>query len=299
MRPMRVAVLVVAVAASLLTALMARRWVHTQQAPAEAPAQIAMAQVVVVARDVPAGTVLQAGDLRFDLWPAAAAGKLLVRSENDDPRARLAGHTARRDLVEGEPVTTQALRPNASGMLAGMLSPGNRAVSIAITNTSAAAGFITPGDRVDVVLAADLVRTEGNGNGNGTGGPMVRFAAETVLTDVRVLAIDQATTRAKDGAAVEGKTATVEVSPKQAEILAAASMLGSLSLALRSADPSAAAPAAQTVPATPFTPDTEASRALDALHNARAKPAAAAVHHAGGQVMVNRAGKVSAESFGR
>lgn len=291
MRPMRVAVLVVAVVASLLTALMARRWVQAQQAPAEAAAPVALAEVVVAARDVPAGTMLQSGDLRLDRWPAAAAGKLLTRTEGDDPRTRLIGQTARRDLSEGEPVTTQALRHNSTGMLAGMLAPGNRAVSIAISNTSAAAGFVTPGDRVDVVLAADLVRTEGNGAAD-RNGPMVRYAAETVLSDVRVLAIDQSTARAKDGGATEGKTATLEVSPKQAELLAAASMLGSLSLALRSAD--AAEPVA--APARPFTPDTEASRALDALHNARPKPAAA---HSGAQVTVNRAGQISAQTFGR
>lgn len=295
MRPMRVAILVVAVLAAVMTAVLARKLVN-RQARVEAPAQMATVEVVVAARDIPAGSELTVEDLRFDRWPAGAAAKLVVRGEGDDARKPFAGQSARRDLTEGEPVTAAALRRNSAGMLAGMLGAGNRAVSVAITNTSAAAGFVTPGDRVDVLLAADIVRTAGNESGNGA--PMVRFAAETVLSDVKVLAIDQATARAKDGAAVEGKTATLEVSPKQAEVLAAASMLGSLSLALRSADP--ADPAAA-IPATParFTPDTEASRALDALHNARPKPTAGAARSSGGQVMVNRAGKVSAESFGR
>lgn len=299
MRPMRVVVLVVAVVAALVTALLARNLVN-RQARVDAPAQMATVEVVVAARDVAAGSILTVDDLRFDRWPAAAAAKMVVRGDGEDARKRFAGQTARRDLSEGEPVTAAALRQNRTGMLAGMLGAGNRAVSVAITNTSAAAGFVTPGDRVDVLLAADVKRT--SGNDSGSGGPMVRYASETVLTDLKVLAIDQATTRAKDGGAVEGKTATLEVSPKQAEVLATAAMLGTLSLALRSADPAEPVVAATADPAKPtiqFTPDTEASRALDAVHNVRPKPAAAATRSSGGQVTVNRAGKVSAESFGR
>lgn len=293
MRPVRVIILAVAVVAALLTALLARRWMHGQEARMEpAAAAIALAEVVVAARDLPAGSLLLADDLRFEPWPASVAGKLLVRGTGDDPRAALAGQTVRRDLFAGEPVTAQALRPNRSGMLAGMLGAGNRAVSVAISNTSAAAGFVTPGDRVDVVLAADLLRTEGNNAAHN--GPMVRYAAETVLTDVRVLAIDQSTRRNNDGGAVEGKTATLEVTPKQAELLAAAAMLGSLSLALRSAD--AAEPVRAAIP---FTADTEASRALDSLHNSRPKVAAGAAKSGGAQVIVNRAGQISAQSFGQ
>ncbi|HLO78064.1 MAG TPA: Flp pilus assembly protein CpaB [Magnetospirillum sp.] len=293
MRPMRLAVVVVAVLAAGMTALLARNWLAAQKA-APVPQAVAMAEVLVAARDLPAGTVLQAQDMRYDRWPASAVpAKLIARHAGDDPRGRFVGQVSRREMVDGEPVTTQALRQNSSGMLAGMLGNGMRAVSVAISNTSAAAGFITPGDRVDVVLAADLVRTEGN-NGATQSGPMVRYAAETVLTDVKVLAIDQSATRSRDGGAVEGKTATLEVTPKQAELLAAASMLGSLSLALRSAD--AADGAQQSKAATPFTTDTEASRALDALHHARPKPAQV---QGGAQVMVNRAGQISAQTFGR
>lgn len=291
MRPVRVVVLAVAVLAAVLTAVLVRSWLVRQEARhAEAAPAVALVEVVVAARDLPAGSILQADDLRLAPWPASAAGRLVVRGTGDDPRPGMAGQTVRRELAEGEPLTAQALRPNATGMLAAMLAAGNRAVSIPISNTSAAAGFVTPGDRVDVVLAADLMRTEGNAVQNG---PMVRYAAETVLTDVRVLAIDQATARAKDGAAVEGKTATLEVTPKQAELLAAASLLGSLSLALRSAD-AAPPPVAA---ATPFTADVEASRALDALHNSRPKPAPA--RSGGAQVTVNRAGQISAQTFGR
>lgn len=294
MRRTRVIVLAVAVVAAILAALLARRWVAVQESRVEPAANaVAMAEVVVAARDIPMGSVLQNGDLRFDRWPAASAAKFVVRRDGDDPRTQFVGQTAKRDMVEGEPVTVLALRKNSSGMMAGLLTPGNRAVSIPVTNTTAAAGFVTPGDRVDVLLAADVMRTAGNEAERK--GAMVRYAAETVLTDVRVLAIDQNTNRAKEGGAQEGKTATLEVTPKQAEILAAASMLGSLSLVLRSADNAAVSP-----PATPFTPDTEASRALESVYNARPKAAPAGGHGGGGgQVMVNRAGQVRAESFGR
>lgn len=289
MRPIRLLILVVAILAAGMTALLARTWVKSQQSQSAPAPTVALAEILVAARDLPAGTVLQPDDMRFERWPASAAGKLVARRDDHDVRGDFAGQVSRRELAEGEPVTAQSLRRNTAGMLAGSLGAGMRAVAIAISNTSAAAGFVTPGDRVDVVLAADLVRTEGN-NGSHAG-PMVRYAAETVLTDVKVLAIDQTTTRSRDGGAVEGKTATLEVSPKQAEVLAAASMLGSLSLALRSADGADANRSA-----TPFTTDTEASRALDALHRARPKAAPA---QGGAQVTVNRAGQITAQTFGR
>lgn len=289
MRPIRLIIVVVAVLAAGSTALLARAWVNSQQSQPVPTAAIALVEVVVAARDLPVGAILQPEDMRFDRWPASAAGKLVARRDGEDPRTAFAGQVSRRELAEGEPLTAQALRHNSSGLLAGTLGAGMRAVSVAITNTSAAAGFITPGDRVDVVLAADLVRTEGN-NGPHSG-PMVRFAAETVLSDVKVLAIDQTTARSRDGGAIEGKTATLEVLPKQAELLAAASMLGSLSLALRSADSADANRSA-----TPFTSDTEASRALDALHHARPKSSPV---QGGAQVTVNRAGQITAQTFGR
>jgi pilus assembly protein CpaB len=288
MRPTRLTLAAVAVLAAGTTAYLARHWVDAQHGAA-IPAPQPLAEVLVAARDLPPGTVIQADDLRFDSWPAATAARLTTRRDGEDVRARFAGQISRRDLSEGEPVTAQSVRRNSAGMLAGMLGADMRAVSIAITNTSAAAGFVTPGDRVDVMLAADLVRTAGGAVPQS--GPLVRYAAETVLSGVKVLAIDQSTTRSRDGGAVEGKTATLEVTSRQAQTLAAAAMLGSLSLALRGLETGDAS-----VPAPSFVADTEASQALKAMQGARARTAPA---QSGAQVTVNRAGQITAQTFGR
>jgi pilus assembly protein CpaB len=151
-------------------------------------------------------------------------------------------------------------------------------------------GFITPGDAVDVMLAADLAHTlDGTrqaASENHSAPPsqrLARYAAETVLRNVRVLAIDQQIARAADGGAVQGKTATLAVTPKQAEALAVAALLGPLQLMLRgqAEDPKNIAKG--------FSGDIETSQALRSLTGA---PSA-------DHVVINRAGTVSIEDFSR
>lgn len=288
MRPVAIILVVVAALAAVLTGFLAKRWMDGQARPAAGAPQLV--EVLVAAREVPAGTALQGGDLRYDPWPpVAVSSRLLSRQNGDDPKARFLGQVTRRALVEGEPFAeTVVVRHDAAGVLAAMLAPGMRAVSIAITTASGVSGFITPGDRVDVVLAADVRKAEGGGSQD-KGGPLVRFAAETVLEDVKVLAIDQQIARGRDGSAIQGKTATVEVSSKQAELLTAAGMLGNLSLVLRGFEADTARAATQP---SSFTSDIEASKALQSLHGPKAK--AAAPH--GGGVQINRAGQLSTQS---
>ncbi len=102
-----------------------------------------------------------------------------------------------------------------------------RAVSIAVDQTSDVSGFVLPGDRVDVLVSLSASVEAGGGNG------YQRKAAETALRDVRVVAIDQRPD-SKDGQAVVARTVTLEVTPKQSEVLALAGDLGKLSLSLRS-----------------------------------------------------------------
>ncbi|MBI2236874.1 MAG: Flp pilus assembly protein CpaB [Magnetospirillum sp.] len=288
MRPVAIILVVVAALAAVLTGFLAKRWMDGQARPTGDAPQLV--EVLVAAREVPAGTALQGGDLRYDPWPpVAVSSRLLSRQNGDDPKARFLGQVTRRALVEGEPFAeTVVVRHDAAGVLAAMLAPGMRAVSIAITTASGVSGFITPGDRVDVVLAADVRKAEGGGSQD-KGGPLVRFAAETVLEDVKVLAIDQQIARGRDGSAIQGKTATVEVSSKQAELLTAAGMLGNLSLVLRGFEADTARAATQP---SSFTSDIEASKALQSLHGPKAK--AAAPH--GGGVQINRAGQLSSQS---
>lgn len=289
MKPVVVIMAAVAVLAALATAFLAQRWVAGQAARPVAAQPAATAEVLVVARDVPAGATLSSDDLRYDTWPASVAQNFIAR-KGDDPKAQFLGMVPRRPLVEGEPFPTSAVTKLDGGLLAVILEPGMRAVSVAITNASAVSGFINPGDRVDVVLAADFQRADQEVVGKG--GPIVRYASETVLKDVKVLAIDQQVARGKDGAAIQGKTATLAVSPKQAEIIVAAGMLGQLSLALRpQADENATAAAEPPPPGTPpFTADIEASDAMKTIT------------HGGGKsgdfgIRINRAGVVSTRSF--
>jgi pilus assembly protein CpaB len=286
MRPVAIVLVVVAVLAAVLTGFLAKRWLEGQTRPVTEASHLV--EVLVAAREVPAGTALASGDLRYDPWPSGAAVGRLVRQGGDDPKAKFLGQVTRRALMDGEPFAeTVVVRQDAAGVLAAMLAPGMRAVSVAITTASGVSGFITPGDRVDVVLAADVRKADSSNTDKG--GPLVRFAAETVLEDVKVLAIDQQIARGRDGSAIQGKTATVEVTSKQAELLTAAGMLGNLSLVLRGFEADTARTATQP---TTFTSDIEASKALQALRGPKSKPA---VSHGSG-VQVNRAGQISTQS---
>jgi pilus assembly protein CpaB len=301
MRPIAI-ILVVAALAAGLTAFLAKAWLDRQVADQPVGAAVVTAEVLVAAREIAPGTVLGGDDLRYEAWPSSAVTpRLTIRRSGDDPKAQALGLVARRVLAEGEPFTVAAtFRQDAAGVMAGVLGPGMRAMSIAITNVSAASGFITPGDRVDIVLSADLQRALEGGERKLDGqGPLLRYAAETVLSDVRVLAIDQQIVRGRDGAAIQGKTATVEVTPKQAETLTAASMLGNLNLVLRGL-PVAGTPPSELVPGAGFTSDTETSKALQALLGARTKPSKPdRPSGGGGAVQINRAGIVTSEGLAR
>jgi pilus assembly protein CpaB len=295
MRPVAVILISVAVVSSASAALLAKRWLEAQ-VPRPAVAEVASVEVLVAARDIAVGTPLKASDLRYDKWPPSLAGaKYMVRKDGADPAAKLVGQVTRRGLAEGEPLNPQATFSSGNaGMMAGLLTPGMRAVSIAISNSSAVSGFITPGDTVDVVLAGDFRK---DNSGQGHSGPLVRFAAETVLESVKVLAIDQTLSRGQDGGAIQGKTATLEVTPKQAEVLTAAAMMGQLSLVLRSVGTAEAPPdGAPAAKPSPFTPDLEASRALKAVAGGASAP-----HHGGGGggVSVNRGGQISTQGGGQ
>ncbi|SBW11729.1 Flp pilus assembly protein CpaB [uncultured Alphaproteobacteria bacterium] len=285
MKPVVAIVALLAVLAAVGTAVLAQRWVAGQAARPVAAQPAPTAEVLVVAREVAAGAALTDEDLRYEPWPTAAAQRFVVRTADDDPKARVLGAIPRRPLTEGEPFQESSVARTDAGLLAVLLEPGTRAVSVPISAASAASGFINPGDRVDVVLAADFQRTDEETVDKG--GAFVRYASETVLTDVKVLAIDQQIARDKDGAAIVGKTAAIAVTPRQAEVLATAGMLGQLSLVLRPQGRDDAGPE----PAQPYTADIDASRAMHALTRGRPKG------NGGTTVLINRAGEISERRF--
>jgi pilus assembly protein CpaB len=222
LKPARIIVLVVAVAAGGVAAVLAGR--SSDQAPVPAPvAQLETVEVLVAGAEIGMGNSVSAQELRWQTWPAAAAGASFIRkSDRPDAINQLAGSIARSPFADGEPIReAKFIRANGSGYMAAILPSGMRAVSTDISPETGAGGFILPNDHVDVILS----RKKGEGN---------EHVSETILANVRVLAIDQAVEEKNGQRVVVGKTATLELSEKRSEQLTNARQLGTITLALRS-----------------------------------------------------------------
>jgi pilus assembly protein CpaB len=185
--------------------------------------------VLVARSDIGLGQTVNPDDLQWQTWPAATASNSFIRrNERPDATTQIAGSIARAPFIQGEPIREPKLvRANGSGFMAAILPTGMRAISTEISPETGAGGFILPNDRVDVILS----KREKNQDRTGAADVV---NSEIILSNVRVLAIDQAP-KEKDGQnAVVGKTVTLELKPEQAETLARARQSGTLSLALRS-----------------------------------------------------------------
>jgi pilus assembly protein CpaB len=229
MKAARIVVLGVAVVAGGLAALMAgRQAVVTQPAP-EPVAQLDTTEVLVAKGDIGLGQSVSGSDMQWQTWPVAAAGPYFIRRP-DKPNAvqDFSGSIARAPMVAGEPIReAKLIKANGSGFMAAILPSGMRAVSTEISPETGAGGFILPNDHVDVLLSRrDREAEKASGHDS--------FISETILANIRVLAIDQAVEEKNGQKVVVGKTATLELAPRQAETLALARQLGTLSLALRS-----------------------------------------------------------------
>lgn len=183
----------------------------------------ASTQVLVAASDIAAGSFVREGQLAMVDWPAGNINDNMYTSANTK-LTDFNGAVARRAVVKGEPLVKTALvRSHEGGFMAAVLEPGHRAVSIPVDATTGNAGFIFPGDRVDLILTHVVDRPASG---------QVR-ASETFIEDVRVLAVDQSLDNPQNKA-VLAKTVTLEVSPKEAEQINVAKDLGHISLSLRS-----------------------------------------------------------------
>jgi pilus assembly protein CpaB len=224
----RIVVLLIALGAGGMAAYLASRS-DTKPLPAEPVAQLQTVDVLVAKADIGLGQTVAPENLQWQTWPAATASNNFIR-RNDHPDAttQIAGSIARAPFIAGEPIREQKLvRANGSGFMAAILSSGMRAVSTEIAPETGAGGFILPNDRVDIILS----RREKNPDRAGAPDLVI---SEIILSNIRVLAIDQAP-KEKDGQnVVVGKTVTLELKPGQTETLARARQSGSLSLALRS-----------------------------------------------------------------
>jgi pilus assembly protein CpaB len=226
MKVARIVVLTIALGAGGVAAYLARG-TDAPRVEAQPVVQLPTTEILVARSDIGLGQSVKADDLQWQTWPASTASNSFIRRDNDDSMKSVIGSIARSPFIAGEPIREQKLvKANGSGFMAAILPTGMRAVSTEISPETAAGGFILPNDRVDVLL------TKREKNADKTGGDIVN--SEIVLSNVRVLAIDQAP-KEKDGQnAVVGRTVTLELKPEQAETLARSRQTGTLSLALRS-----------------------------------------------------------------
>ena len=212
-----------------------RRWGHCrisrQRIPRNGRAGAGCAAsnggVLVAKSEIGLGQSVKPDDLQWQTWPTATSGNFISKASKADAIKEITGSIARSPFIAGEPIREQKLvRADGSGFMAAILPAGFRAISTEISPETGAGGFILPNDRVDVILS----KRERNPD---TKGPDLT-TSEIILTNVRVLAIDQAPKEKEGTSSMVGKTATLELKPEQAETLARARQSGTLTLALRS-----------------------------------------------------------------
>ena len=227
MKPARLIVLGVALFAGAIAFMLSGR--ETPPPQVTVVQQADMVDILVAKSDIQLGSALKPDDLSWQPWPSAAAGPQFIR-KNARPAAldEFKGAIARAPFVSGEPIREQKLiKADGSGFMSAILTPGMRAFSTDISPETGVGGFILPNDRVDVLLTRRDPDSQKQAGGDG-------FVSETVLRNVRVLAIDQTVEEKNGQKVVVGKTATLELAPRQTETLALSRQRGTLSLALRS-----------------------------------------------------------------
>lgn len=175
-------------------------------------------RVLVSARDIQRGERLALEDTNWITWPKKAVQPTFITDENTQAREELESAVARSLIVTGEPiVNAKVVRAGSSGLMAAIISPGMRAVTLRVTPETASGGFILPGDKVDILL---------------TGGRS--GAARKMFEDVRVLAVDTLFSENTESAHVGGSNVTLELAPNDAQAFISARESGTLSLVLRS-----------------------------------------------------------------
>jgi len=229
----KLVLLVGALIIAAVTAVMAKNMFSGASAPqAQAgPVVPEGPNVLIATRALPVGTIIDAEAFRYQPWPEGLVQEAyyIRGGEGETDPQSLIGTVVRSEITAGQPVTRGALiRPGERGFLAAALGPGMRAVTVAVSATSGVAGFVFPGDRVDLVLTQEV-------QGGGDGSPL--RVSETIIRNIRVLAVDQRiNARDEDGNQVAQNTSTVtfEATPKISEKIAVAQTIGQLSLSLRS-----------------------------------------------------------------
>lgn len=253
---------------ALVVAIVVALFVQSKLAPKSSAEVSDKNQVLVATKKLMTGETLKQEDVRWQPWPDTAMFKGVIRKSDEPDTAKLDVYDAplRRNIESGEPVTKQALIPDVKGgnnFLAASIGPGMRALAISVKANTTAGGFVAPGDHVDVILSYstqisgdDKTYAENFAN---------RYASQTILSNVRVLAVDQSA-KDEDREAKVSKTVTLEVSEKQAEVLSLADRMGQITLALRRIGDNSVS-----VVKTPVTTDATTSNVLRRLREMKQK----------------------------
>jgi len=228
----KLALLVGALVIAVVTAVMAKNMfagAGSQQAAAAQAVPLGP-KVLVAKKALPVGTIIDADSFSFQPWPKELMqSAYYVEGQPDGDPKKLLGTVVRYAITAGQPVTRGSLvGPQDRGFLAAALGPGMRAITVPVNVSSGVAGFVFPGDHVDMVLTQQV---EGGGDG-----PALKVS-ETIIRNLRVLATDQRVTEKDDDGKTQVKTfsnVTLEVTPRIAEKVAVAQSMGTLSLSLRS-----------------------------------------------------------------
>lgn len=226
MKLKRLLLICVALGAGLMAALivgnMSKRPAPKQQVIIKEEVAQPAIEVLVAKADIGVGQTLQPNQLGWQAWPeGGSSDRFITRKTSPDALEAMAERIARQSIFKGEPIQEVKLVAADRGFMSAILPLGMRAVAVEVRAANTAGGFILPNDRVDLLLT----RT----NANDT------FVTETLLENIRVLAIDQQIQDPKEGGAVVARdTATLELTPSQAEMVTQSQQIGSISLSLRS-----------------------------------------------------------------
>lgn len=231
MKPARLLVLAVALVAAAVAALLVMRNPESQPVVVERREPVQTVDVLVASGELPRGQSLKGDDVKWQAWPVDNKPTgVITRSEAPSATGDLTGSIVTSGFLAGEPIRRDKLvKADGNGFMSAILPPGMRAVAVSIDTKGAnsAGGFILPNDRVDVI------KTYRDDEGSKAGGTDIQMS-ETVLSNVRVMAIGQNVQERSADKVVSGETATLEVTSTQAELLALAQKVGQISLALRS-----------------------------------------------------------------
>lgn len=234
MSPIRLIILAVAVGAAIVAAILVRNVAGNGGMPEvierRVEVQVASERVLTTNRDLVVGELITPEDLEWTDWPEGALNlSFFLESESPSAIQDISGSVVRTPFYENEPILPQKIvQKGETGYMAALLSPGMRAVSVEISAESASGGFILPNDRVDVILSYRAkVQNE-------KGREETQEVTVTILENVRVLAIDQKFRETDTGESAVGRVATLELDSENSELIALASNMGKLTLALRS-----------------------------------------------------------------